>query len=234
MKTIFLTGSKGFVGSHLLPVLQENYIVHCGGYNEVPQVHFDYIVHLAGTTTTTDTFLPELYDNNIVYAHKIMSIPTRIIYATSTSACELSNPYAYTKRYIEYLGAACNATGLRFFNIFGPKNNKGIVKKALECAKSGEKLLLQGGYQTRDFIYIDDVMKAIVGALDSTKKIIEVGTGHGITINEAIKIIEYVSGSNIHVVKMPYSKTDMMHSVADVGIKGCLSFEEGIKLMLKS
>lgn len=230
-KTIFLTGARGFIGSHLLPLLC-GYDVTCGGYNEVPETIPDYIIHLAGTTTTTDTFIPELFDNNIVYARRIMDIPTRIIYATSTSAAELTNPYAYTKRYIEYLGESRNATGLRFFNVYGCRNNKGIVKKALECAKSGDKMMLQGGYQVRDFIHVSDVVRAIVASLDSPEKIIEVGTGHGMTINEAMKIIEYVTGSNIDIVKMPYSKTDMMHSVATYGIPGWLSFEEGIKMMI--
>lgn len=235
MKTIFLTGSRGFIGRHLVEWFKQHsneYLLSQGGYNEAPFMEYDYIIHLAATTTTTDAFLPELFENNIIYAHKIMSIPTRIIYASSTSASELTNPYAYTKRYIEYLGSKCNSTGLRFFNVYGHGNNKGIVKRAIHCARSGEKLQLSGGYQVRDFIYIDDVVTAIINALDSTEKIIEVGTGSGMTINEATRTIEYITGKDISVIKMPCVKTDMEHSVANPGINGCLSFEEGIKLML--
>src|SRR6185437_5697730 len=108
-KTIFLTGSQGFIGRHLLPKLVElGYDVYCGGWNELPQNDFDYIIHLAAVTTTTQTFLPEMYDSNIVYAHKIMQYPCRILYASSTSAAENTNPYAATKMYLEYLGAKHN------------------------------------------------------------------------------------------------------------------------------
>lgn len=228
MKTIFLTGSQGFIGSHLLPKLRETHSVYCAGYNELPEVDFDYIMHLAAVTTTSPSFLPELFESNIVYARQIMSIPTRIIYASSTSASELTNPYAYTKRYLEYLAYYKNATGLRFFNVYGPNNSKGIVKAALEK----DELTIEGGLQIRDFIYIDDVVNAIIAALGSHEKIIEVGTGTGITVEHAIKIIEHVKGSPIKVNYIKSNPTDMLVSIAKPGIMGCLSFEEGIKLMI--
>jgi nucleoside-diphosphate-sugar epimerase len=239
-KTIFLTGSKGFIGSHLLPKLIElGYNVICGGKNELPQkeLHYDYIIHLAAITTTSDDFIPELFESNIIYTKQIMDVPTRIIYASSTSASELTNPYAYTKRYIEYLGTTRNSTGLRFFNVYGPGNNKGIVKKAIECLKTGENLNLCGGGQIRDFIYIDDVVRVIIDSLESDHKIVNVGTGTGITVHDAIKQIEQVFGGSggIYYNSFPAAKTDMRYSVATPGIAGCLSFKEGvIKMKLES
>lgn len=231
-KTIFLTGSKGFIGKHLYEAIKHDYDVICGGYNELPPFGVDYIIHLAAVTTTTDTFLPELYENNIVYAKQIMSIPTRIIYASSTSAAELTNPYSYTKRYIEHLGTSVNSVGLRFFNVYGNGNNKGIVKKAIECVKSGEGITIAGGSQMRDFIYIDDVVKAIIDNLDSPEKIIDIGTGHPVNIEEALGIIEEVTGGKIHAVWVDAQNTDMKYSVASPGIEGCLSFEEGLRRMI--
>ncbi|MDR3551210.1 MAG: SDR family oxidoreductase [Candidatus Babeliales bacterium] len=234
-KTIFLTGSKGFIGSHLLPKLIElGYNVTCAEHNEVPDYrdYFNYIIHLAAVTTTSDSFIPELFESNIIYAKQIMDVPTRIIYASSTSAAELSNPYAYTKRYIEHLGSTRNSTGLRFFNVYGPGNNKGIVKKAIECLKTGQKMQICGGEQIRDFIYIDDVCKSIISALDSKEKIIEVGTGTGISIYEALATIVDVFGGKLNIDWLDTVKTDMVYSVASPGIHNCLSFEEGLKKML--
>lgn len=234
MKRIFITGSKGFIGSHLLKALGK-YDVHCAEYNELPkhQYYYDYIIHLAATTTTSDKFHPELFENNIVYAKEIMSYPIRTIYASSTSAVELTNPYAYTKQYIEWLGAKHpNATGLRFFNVYGPENNKGIVKRAIECANSGEVMDLYGAYNFRDFIYIDDVVKCIIDSLDSEEKIIEVGTGKCMTVDKAIQTVSRVIGKPIKHRLLSAVKTDMKHSVANLGIPNCLSFEDGIKKML--
>lgn len=234
MKRIFLTGSKGFIGSHLLKALS-GYNVHCAEHNELPKsgVYYDYIIHLAGTTTTSDQFNPELFENNIVYAKQIMSYPFRTIYASSTSAAELTNPYSYTKRYIEYLGSKHpNATGLRFFNVYGPGNNKGIIKKAIECANSGEVMDLYGAYNFRDFIYIDDVVKCIIDSLDSEENIIEVGTGKCMTIDKAIQAISRIMAKPIKHRLLSAVKTDMKHSVANPGMPNCLSFEDGIKKML--
>lgn len=227
-KSIFLTGSKGFIGKHLLAALTD-YDVYCAGYNELPTTHYDYIIHLAATTTTTDSFLPELFENNIIYAKQIMSIPTRIIYASSTSAAELTNPYAYTKRYIEYLGERTNSVGLRFFNVYGECNNKGIIKAAL----SGKQLDVYGGGNARDFIHISDVVRAIIDNLDTPRKIVEVGTGRGMTIFRALQIIEEITGLKCasHARILPPVATDMKHSVAKEPIDGCLSFEDGIKMM---
>ena len=223
-----MPGANGFIGRHLLPKLSD-YNVICGGYNELPETIPDYIIHLAAVTTTSDSFIPELFDSNIVYTKQIMSIPTRIIYASSTSAAELTNPYAYTKRYIEHLAIGKNATGLRFFNIYGHGNNKGIVKAALEK----DRLIINGGQQVRDFIYIDDAVRAIIDNLDSPPGLVDVGTGKGMTIMEAIAVIERVKGRRLEIMKLPPSKTDMQYSVASPGIPGCIGFEEGIMRMLK-
>lgn len=228
-KTIFLTGSKGFIGSHLYNAIKDSYDVICGGHNELPPFTPDYVVHLAATTTTTDSFIPELFENNIVYAKQIMSIKTRIIYASSTSAAELSNPYAYSKRYIEWLGERHgNATGLRFFNVYGPGNNKGIVKKALEC----KSIDVYGGNNIRDFIHVDDVVRAIINSLDSKEKIIEVGTGVGISIFDALNVIRKVAKKSINERILPSMDTDMKYSVANPGIPDCLSLEAGLKKMI--
>lgn len=230
---IFITGAHGFVGKHLCPKLIEiGHDVYKGVYNELPDMsQTDMIIHLAAVTTTTQTFLPEMYDSNIVYAHKIMQYPCRIIYASSTSATENTNPYAATKMYLEYLGNKHpNAIGLRFFNIYGNFNTKGIVRKAIQCIKTGERLQLCGGDQVRDFIYIDDVVRAIINSLDSDKKIIDVGTGHGMTIYDAMLKIINVFGS-LEWDIYDRAHTDMFYSVASPGIPGCLSFKEGLVKM---
>lgn len=230
-KTIFITGSKGFIGSHLYNAIKNDYNVICGGKNELPTFVPDYIIHLAATTTTSDSFIPEMFENNIIYAKQIMDIPTRIIYASSTSASELTNPYAYTKRYIEHLGSTRNATGLRFFNVYGFGNNKGIVKKAIQCLKTGEKMYVSNS--VRDFIYIDDVVETIIQSLDCTEaKLIEVGTGKAIDMKKALSTICHVFNGKLNVKWVDIPQTDMKYSCANTGIVNCLSFEEGLSRML--
>lgn len=234
MKTVFLTGHNGFIGKHLfLKLIDLGYEVYLPKENEVPLKNYDYIIHLAAKTTTSADFIPDLYESNIVYARNIMSRPGRIIYASSTSASELINPYSYTKQYIEWLGKRQgNATGLRFFNVYGNGNNKGIIKKAIECSKTGETLNLTGGDQIRDFIYIDDVISVIIKSLDGDIGIFDVGTGKGTSINEAINCVQRVTGSTINVNHINSQNTDMKISVSNTPMEIYTKLEDGLRFML--
>ena len=240
MKTIFLTGHSGFIGLHLVKRLIElGYDVYEAQRNEVPMVNplnlieYDYVIHLAATTTLSTDFVPELFENNVVYANKIMQYSSRIIYASSTSASEYTNPYAGTKMYLEYLGEHHpNANGLRFFNVYRNGCKRGIIKRAIDCAKSGEQMDIYGGDQVRDFIYIDDAVNAIIDSLDSKEKIIEIGTGIGRSICGVIETIKELTGASINTNYMPPSLNDMKVSVAEKGINGCIWLEEWLKKML--
>ncbi len=84
-----------------------------------------------------------------------------------------------------------NAIGLRLFNVYGAGNNKGIVKRVIDCCLSGETLTLQGGDQVRDFIYVDDVVDIIIDHLDNPLSVMDVGTGMGTQIDNLVNIIQY-------------------------------------------
>lgn len=210
----FVTGFSGFIAKHLAKRLIEDghdvdTIINSkrvGGTEEwmlnerlrivdsckIETGKYDYVIHLAATTsikTDAATFIDVAY-NNIIFAQKVMSTPFRTIYASSTSVYELNNPYAYSKAFNEHLGNLHgNALGLRFFNCYGAGNNKGIVKRVIDCCLSGETLTLQGGDQIRDFIYIDDVVDIIIGHLDNPLQVMDVGTGVGTKIYDVVKII---------------------------------------------
>lgn len=235
MKEIAVTGVYGFIGQHLCKKLTEyGHTVYEVGKGGTPHKRVDLIIHLGATTTLSKYFNPDLFKNNIVYADWLFSTNrnTKIIYASSTSAAELTNPYAYTKRYLEYLGEKHgNALGLRFFNVYGNGNNKGIIKRAIDCANSGETLMLSGGSQIRDFIYIDDVVNWICDNLDHEPGIVDIGRGEGMLINQAIKTVSKIMNKHIDIKYLPQSDTDMQISVAEPGIAG-ISLEEGLKKML--
>lgn len=245
---IFITGHEGFIGTHLC-----NRLTELGGdfkqleRNELPGPFIelgyggtiggsaeDTLIHLAATTTLSTDFHPELFDNNIVYPARLFeSFPGRIIYASSTSAAELTNPYAYTKRYLEYLGEKHgNAVGLRLFNVYGNGCKRGIIKAAIDAANSGETLNVYGGHQVRDFVYIDDVIDRIIQAIDAKPGIYDVGTGKGTEIVDAIRAVSRTMQKKITIKRNRINDTDMQYSVAPHPQPVCLTLEQGLTKML--
>ncbi len=125
---------------------------------------------------------------------------------------------------------------LRYFNVYG--GGDGVIERFLKKAMKGEELRIFGdGKQSRDFIYVKDVVKATIRASKLRGfEIINVGRGEGIKVMEVTSIIEKLVGK----VKISFEKEregDIKESYADVEkAKKLLNWEakteirEGIKL----
>ena len=206
----FLTGISGFIAKHLAKRLIEEgheldvlfyHPTKFGGdiskldlrfvdIGELQRKKYDAVVHLAATTSISTEFNPDIYYNNIILGAKMLQTPFRTVYASSTSVYELVNPYAYSKAFLEHLGEIHgNAIGLRLFNVYGAGNNKGIVKRVIDCCLSGEPFTLHGGDQVRDFIYVDDVVDIIIDHLHNPLKVMDVGTGIGTKISDVVMMV---------------------------------------------
>lgn len=161
MSKIYLTGHDGFIGRHLVKKLQElnhEVVTDFRYFND----KFDAVIHLAAVTHIRDEFDPKMIESNIILADKIFKKNCRIIYASSCSAAHFTNPYAWTKMWSEYLGEKHgNAVGLRFFNCYGPGNNKGIVKFLMD-QPDGARIKIRGVDLVRDYIHVDDIVNDIV------------------------------------------------------------------------
>jgi UDP-glucose 4-epimerase len=93
-------------------------------------------------------------------------------------------------------------TALRFFNVYGPRQDpsspySGVISIFADRAKAARPLMIFGdGSQTRDFVYVGDVVRAIVAALGdgNSRLIANVGTGGEITITELARTIVELCG----------------------------------------
>ena len=95
------------------------------------------------------------------------------------------SPYALDKLYLENLATLyfdlfnISSAGMRFFNVYGPKQDQnnpysGVIPKFINLANKNKTLTVYGGYQTRDFIFIDDVVDICIKTMSkmlNTKKI---------------------------------------------------------------
>ncbi|MEM3382526.1 MAG: SDR family oxidoreductase [Nitrososphaerales archaeon] len=140
------------------------------------------------------------------------------------------SPYAVSKLSGEYyckvfhkiygLETIC----LRYFNVYGPRqrNNQynNVIINFIDNIKKNKPLVIFGdGLQTRDFIYISDVVEASIIALKSKEGIGEVfniATGKPTTINELAQIIIEIKGKRgIEPIHTEPRKGDIRHSYAN-------------------
>ena len=142
---------------------------------------------------------------------------------------------AYCSAYYRTFGV--NTVVLRFGNVYGPhsKHKSSVVAKFFKKALSGEVLEIYGdGTQTRDFIYINDLIQAILLSANSHKniggEIFQIATFKETTVNEiAQKIKEIVENKTGKRVKIIYTKPrigDVKRNYSDISkAKRLLGYE---------
>lgn len=118
---------------------------------------------------------------------------------------DLLSPYAVDKLAMElYAKCAFNvyglsSVGLRFFNVYGPRQDpkspySGVISIFVDRLLRGLPITINGGYQTRDFVYVKDVVKCIIASLhlvtdQKVCKFLNVLTGVSITIDKLAELI---------------------------------------------
>ncbi|MDK2384492.1 MAG: NAD-dependent epimerase/dehydratase family protein [Candidatus Korarchaeota archaeon] len=127
-------------------------------------------------------------------------------------------------------------TSLRFFNVYGPHMKPGpyagVIYKFLERLKGGKPLRIEGdGKQTRDFVYVGDVARAVVLALESDATgVYNVGTGREISILELARLLFSLTGMDTGLEFAPPRPGDIRRSRADISKIRRLGWEPSIDL----
>jgi UDP-glucose 4-epimerase len=165
------------------------------------------------------------------------------------------SPYAVSKLSAEYyvrtIGSlwGIETVCLRIFNAYGPgqhlpPSHPPVVPNWLRQAVRGGSLVVHGdGKQTRDFIYIQDVVRALVAsatAPDLDQLVINVGSGVETRLRDLAQMIIDISGGDGEVLFTPRNDPGVSRMQADIGLaakmlgwKPKTSLEEGLKLTLK-
>ena len=230
------------------------------------------VAHLAALISVPESFeKPDLYmavnvegTRNLVLAASEVGVE-RFVYASS--AAVYGNPIRLpidedhpTKPISPYgksklLGEKCvlnefrgSAFSLRLFNVYGRGQNPeyaGVITKFLERVSRGEPPIIYGdGEQTRDFVYVGDVVDAFIRALTSSLRgayVFNIGTGNAVTINQLAGMIIKLAGLNVEPIHVDPRPGDIRHSYADIsrtkkvlGWQPKISLEEGLKRLLKN
>lgn len=217
------------------------------------------IKHGESTMTTNYTSSRSLIDGarnhgvkNFVFAGSAAEygsekrLPVREEYAAEVD--DHLSPYGLAKfktsSYLEEIDYGC---ALRFFNVFGPRQDpsnsySGVISRFIDFGLEKRSMVIFGdGKQSRDFIHVSDVVEAylIAGGLDAEGKgplkgIFNVGTGKSTSVLELAETVTRLTGSEEEILFEPERAGDIKHSVADVsrldavGFKPKITLEEGL------
>ena len=203
----------------------------------------DAIVHLAAQpsvplsiTNFADSSSSNLLGTiNVIDYCRVRKIP--FIYASSSAVygnlplgddeskkIDLLSPYATDKYAMElYANTAyklyqLSSIGLRFFNVYGPRQDpnspySGVISIFADRILEGREITINGGHQTRDFVYVKDVVNTIYQAITLVSKsvICEVSnvlTGESVTI-------DHLSNQMMDIVGVDVNKTYQDISMGD-------------------
>lgn len=112
-------------------------------------------------------------------------------------------------------------TILRYGNVYGPrqsaKGEGGVIAIFLDRIKKGMPLMIHGdGEQTRDFVYVKDVVRANNAAVEKgDQETIQVSTGRSVSVNHLVKMLTQIYGSPIETIYTHARTGDIKHSCLD-------------------
>lgn len=165
------------------------------------------------------------------------------------------SPYAVSKLaaefYVRTIGGlwGIETVSLRIFNAYGPgqhltASHPPVVPHYLKQALRGGTLVAHGdGTQTRDYVYVDDVVSALVAAATAPNingLVINVGSGIETNIKDLIKCVLEVTGNQAEVIYNAKTSGGVSRMRADLSLasqklnyRSSISLGEGLRLTLK-
>jgi nucleoside-diphosphate-sugar epimerase len=229
---ILLTGSDGFIGSHLFYALKEEHNVYGfdlkNGHN-ILQTEFpkdiDLVIHLAGLSGVRDSLNrpTDYWTTNVIGTQRLFENykDVRIIYASSSTAHEpWKNPYAMSKYSMEQLNHN-NAVGMRFTTVYGPGARVDmLIPKILR-----NDVQYLNVNHIRDFIHVNDIVSAVEIMMTNTfRGVVDVGTGIS---NKLVDIADYFK---IDYKSMIGGETERLDNTADTSILNKFGWRAKINL----
>ena len=136
---------------------------------------------------------------------------------------------------------------LRLFNVYGPRQGvndyNGVISQFIDRVRRGLPLVIHGdGWQTRDFVNIRDVVKAVLNAMESEYaegNVFNIGIGVPTSINELAESLLGSAGLNLQVLHEEPRLGDITHSYADIskakkllGYRPTVSLKTGLRTLL--
>lgn len=232
-----------------------DYVIHQAALRSVPKSMEDPVsYHEVNVTSTLNVLLAALEER----VRRVVFASSSSVYGESTCLPEKEDlqpkpisPYALTKLVGEYYCQffsrvyGLKTIILRYFNVFGPRQSLEseyavVIPKFISCILNDESPPAHGdGLQSRDFTYIDNVVKATIqAALDSSLngEVLNIACGKAYTVLDIVKYVNQILGKSIQPIFTPPRAGDVRHTLADIssmkeklGIYPEVDFFEGLR-----
>lgn len=207
-----VTGQEGFIGGRLYSrLIQNRHEVTSPGYERrIPRANQPDVIAHVGAIAGIQQSLSDpkvVFEMNTRDTQRYLSIARAqqcpMVFASSAAAANPTNPYAASKAAAE---AWCQAyrhsygltvSILRFGNVYGPGSahkSSVVAKMCTDAIRKGEITIHGDGSQLRDFVYVEDVVDAILRYRDG---LWSVRTGDLNTVARVAEIIAALSGAKI-------------------------------------
>ncbi|TVP99031.1 MAG: SDR family oxidoreductase [Planctomycetaceae bacterium] len=210
-------------------------IFHLAAMASVPRSVREPALCHAWTTTSTVQLLQAAHRQGI---RRLVLASTSAVYGNSpvavkaeTTPTDPISPYAAAKLASEHFARAFSASLglstviLRFFNVFGPRQDPGseysaVIPRFVSRALAGESPTLYGdGEQTRDFVYVEDVIQANLLASTASGvdgEVFNIARGEPTTLWGLLEILQTLLGTRVEPLREPPREGDVRHSTADI------------------
>ena len=137
------------------------------------------------------------------------------------------SPYAMTKLSGEMAGHVSSHLhgirfiALRFFTVYGPGQRPDLaIHKFVKSILKDQPITMYGdGSTSRDYTYVDDIVKGILAAIDYDKSVFEIinlGNNYSVPLRELVGHIETMMGKKANIDRQPEQAGDVPHTFADI------------------
>jgi nucleoside-diphosphate-sugar epimerase len=251
----FMEGDLADIGVAMRAVDGMTYVLHQAAIPSVPRSVKDPITSNRANIDASVNILVAARDAGV----------KRLVYAGSSSAYGNTptlpkhedmptnplSPYALQKLVVEQYSQlftrlyGFETVTIRYFNVFGPRQDpgspySGVISVFAAALLEGRRPTIYGdGEQTRDFTYVANVVDGVLRAVEAPNaagQVINVATGGRISLNELLRVMNQIVGTNLQAIYQEPRAGDVRDSQADItraknllGYTPIVSLEEGLQ-----